>query len=129
MTNFDLWATLINSIAPMVVALLGIIPTIISNRKVTVTKIAEVEKKLDKHIAEDMEEHAKVCRQRVIRFATEVRKGGEFDSDAWNAISIDCQFYLDYCKKHPNFPDGICKTTIQFLTEHMAKLVAEGALV
>lgn len=120
--------SIISAVSAMIVALIGIIPTVKKGNKETLDKIGEVEGKLDKHIEKDDNEHAKVCRSRIMKYASDVRNGVEFDQDVWNAIKIDCDFYKDFCVGHPDFPNGICQSTIKFLEEILDDLVAKGKI-
>ena len=63
---------ILKACAPILVALVGIIPTIISNRKKTQSDIATLQKTLDSHIKEDEDEKARNQRYRILRFYDEI---------------------------------------------------------
>ena len=128
MVDSSFWPDLITAVAPIAVAMIGLVPVIHEQGKKTNDKIDSIAKKLDSHIAESEEVNAKDARQRILQFASEVRKGEIHDEDEWSAISLDCESYLKYSESHPNFPDGICKTKIKFLQETLADLIDEGKI-
>ena len=80
-------------------------------------KLAEVEKKLDKHIAEDAECKADESRARILRFGDEVRQGQHHTAEHWVDILRDVDRYEDYCSGHPKYENNRAVQTIEFLKD------------
>ena len=53
------WVTILQACVPILVAIVGIVPTIISNRKKTQKSIDELQSTLNNHIKEDEVQTAK----------------------------------------------------------------------
>lgn len=94
-------------IAPIVIALVGIIPTIKTNRKKTQESIESVQgdvKKLqttlDAHIKEDEENNARNRRYRILRFNDEICEGRSHSESHFEDILEDCDEYQKYCEAH-----------------------------
>ena len=88
---------------PILVALVGIIPTIISNRKKTQTDIATLQKTLDNHIKEDEAEKARNQRYRILRFFDEICEGRRHSESHYEDIIEDISNYELFCANHPDF--------------------------
>ena len=97
------WIEVIKACAPILVALVGIIPTIISNRKKTQSDIEKVQKTLDDHIKEDENEKARNQRYRILRFYDEICEGRRHSESHFEDILDDITNYEEYCAKHPTF--------------------------
>ena len=69
------WITLLQACAPILVALVGIIPTIISNRKKTQADIETLQKTLNSHIKNDEDDQARNKRYRILVFYDEICEG------------------------------------------------------
>lgn len=95
-------------VAPIVIALVGIIPTIIGNRKKTEEKIQsvvndvkKVQDTLNAHIKEDEENNARNRRYRILRFNDEICEGRLKHSEShFEDILEDCDEYQKYCELH-----------------------------
>ena len=64
--------SVLQACAPILVALVGLIPTIINNRKKTQASIETLQKTLDAHIKEDEDDKARQARLRIVRFNDEL---------------------------------------------------------
>lgn len=94
-------------IAPIVIALVGIIPTIKTNRKKTQESIEAVQgdlKKLqttlDAHIKEDEMNNARNRRYRILRFNDEICVGAKHSESHFEDILEDCDAYAKFCDAH-----------------------------
>ena len=104
------WVGLVEAFAPILVALVTIIPTIINNRKKTQTDIkktqTDIEKlqnTLDAHIREDENEKARNQRYRILRFYDEICEGRKHSESHFEDILDDISNYEKYCATHPDF--------------------------
>ena len=97
------WVTVIQACAPILVALVGIIPTIISNRKKTQADIEKLQTTLDNHIKEDESERARNQRYRILRFYDELCEGRKHSESHFEDILDDISNYEKYCATHPDF--------------------------
>lgn len=71
------WITILQACVPILVAIVGIVPTIVSNRKKTQKSIDELQSTLNNHIKEDEVQTAKNKRYRILRFYDELCEGKE----------------------------------------------------
>jgi len=97
------WIAVLQACAPILVALVGIIPTIISNRKKTDESIAQVQKTLNAHIKEDENEKARNQRYRILRFYDELCEGRRHSESHFEDILDDISDYKMYSLRHPDF--------------------------
>lgn len=118
--------------------LLGTIITVLSsaasNRKKTEKRVDELERQ-QKTQYDQLKEDIKATnerieandittrRQRITRFATEVRRGDEFPKEDWDSVKIDCDVYEEYGESHPKFPNGVCNAAIRFLNRRYDELM------
>ena len=97
------FVALLQACAPIFVALVGIIPTIISNRKKTQADIEKLQTTLNGHIREDENEKARNQRYRILRFYDEICEGRKHSESHFEDILDDISNYEKYCAKHPDF--------------------------
>ena len=97
------WITLLQACAPILVALVGIIPTIISNRKKTQADIETLQKTLNSHIKNDEDDQARNKRYRILRFYDEICEGRKHSESHFEDILDDISDYKRYCSAHPDF--------------------------
>ena len=76
------------------------ITTAISNRKKTVSRIDDVEVKLNNHISEEEMVNAKQMRVRILRFNDELCRGTNFSENHFDDILEDIEAYEAFCEKH-----------------------------
>lgn len=141
----DSWVTILQACVPILVAIVGIVPTVIANRKKTQesikemkdqivedvnsakTAVADIQAKLDEHLVEEEEHRAKQARYRILRFYDEVCVGHlHSESHYEDLLETDVDFYEKYCALHPNFKNSRCKIAIEFLKEDYRACKAEG---
>ena len=85
------------------------------------SKLSDLEKKLDAHINEDAEYKSDESRARILRFGDEVRQGVLHTSEHWADILRDVDRYEDFCSGHPMYENNRATTTIAFLKEIYAE--------
>lgn len=111
------WVAILQACAPIFVALVGIIPTIISNRKKTDDAIKNLQDTLDKHIREDEDEKARNQRYRILRFFDEVCEGKRHSESHFEDILDDISDYEQYCAKHSDFRNSRGKIAMEQIQE------------
>ena len=139
-----MWVTVLQACVPILVALVGIIPTVVANRKKTQESItemrnqivkdvdsakkavADIETKLDEHLAEEEEHRAKQARYRILRFYDEVCEGQWHSESHYEDVLEDVDFYEKYCLKHPDFKNSRGKIAMEFLKEDYRNCKTEG---
>ena len=80
-----------------------------------ITKLKEIETKLDDHITEDQLGYVKQARTRILRFNDEVLQGSKHTSEHWTEALEDIDIYENYCKSHPEFPNNKAVLAIENL--------------
>lgn len=127
------WISVIQACAPILVALVGIIPTIISNRKKTEEAIKktedtvkQVQKTLDAHIREDENERARNQRYRILRFYDEICENRRHSESHFEDILDDISDYEAYCIKHPDFKNNRGEIAMQQIQDVYKKIKSEG---
>ena len=107
------WAAgILTACAPILVALVGIIPTVIANRKKTGEALEKVQRTLEAHIKEDEDDKARSMRYRILRFYDEMCEHRKHSESHFEDILDDIDKYESYCAKHPEFKNsrgGIAK--------------------
>ena len=96
MGNVDNWVKILTACGPMIIALIGLIPTIISNRKKTQESIEKVQKTLDDHIKEDEDARARSQRYRILRFYDEMCEHKNHSESHFEDILDDIDKYEIY---------------------------------
>ncbi len=127
--NTELWPAVLTACAPILVALIGIIPTIISNRKKTETSIAELQRTLNAHIAEGEEDQAKNQRYRILRFYDELCDQRRHSESHFEDILDDIDEYETYCSKHPDFRNSRGAAAMEYIKETYARIKARGGFL
>lgn len=130
------WIRILEACAPILVALFGIIPTIISNRKkteetikATTTSIAALQKSLDEHIKEDEDEKARSQRYRILRFYDELCEGKNHSESHFEDIIDDIDDYEAYCRKHPEFRNNRGEIAMNHIKSVFDKVKAKGGFL
>ena len=123
------WVSMIQACAPILVALVGIIPTIISNRKKTQASIEEVQATLKAHIREDENEKARNQRHRILRFYDEICEGRRHSESHFEDILDDISDYEIYCNKHQDFRNNRGKIAMQQIQDVYKKIKSEGGFL
>lgn len=110
-------SAILTACAPILVALVGIIPTVIANRKKTQEsiestnkameeRVVKVQKTLEAHIKEDEDDKARNQRYRILRFYDEICEGRKHSESHFEDILDDIDNYEHYCETHPNFKNS-----------------------
>lgn len=98
-----MFVSILTAVAPILIALIGIIPTVLSNGKKTRDKVGDLQTTLDKHIKEDEDDAARNRRYRILRFYDEMCEGKLHSESHFEDIIEDIDRYETYCNKHPDF--------------------------
>lgn len=154
----DLLTKLLTVCTPILVALIGIIPTIISNRKKTEESIKnnqeatkkEMEKTqetikasqdaakrdmekmqstLDVHIREDEDERARNQRYRILRFYDEMCEHRDHSESHFEDILDDIDAYEKYCESHPDFRNNRGKVAMEYIKEMYGTIKSRGGFL
>ena len=131
------WVT---AFAPIVVALITIIPTIISNRKKTQESIKQtteaIEKRVDKlqssfdtHVKDYEAAKASSQRYRILRFYDEVCEGRKHSESHFEDILQDIDEYETYCDTHPKFKNNRGHVAMEYIKTIYSKIKAEGGFL
>ena len=123
------WAAVLTACAPILVALVGIIPTIISNRKKTENSIAELQRTLDAHIREDAEDQAKYQRYRILRFYDELCEHRKHSESHFEDILDDIDSYELYCQTHKDFKNSRGQAAMDYIKATYARVKAKGGFL
>lgn len=109
--------SILTACAPIIVALVGIIPTIIANRKKTEKtlsnnnvamekRLAKMQSTLDAHIKEGEVDRAKSQRVQILRFYDEIVAGRKHSESVFEDIIDMIDEYEKYCEAHPVFKNS-----------------------
>ena len=102
--------------------ILTTITTSISNRKKTISKIDDVEVKLNNHITEEELVNAKQMRVRILRFNDELCRGTNFSQYHFDDILEDAKAYERFCEKHKDdWQNGKGEIAIKHIREEYEK--------
>ena len=88
------------------------------------TDVCDVKREMDTLKANIEETEAKNCRNRIVRFADEIRLGEKSGNpkvkskDAYDHCMGDIDFYQNFCKDNPNFMNGIAEVSIKKIKQH-----------
>ena len=137
MIDLEWFVNLLTACAPILVALVGIIPTVISNRKKTQESIKAsneaMEKRMDKmqatldsHIHEDEDERARNQRYRILRFYDEMCEHRDHSESHFEDILDDIDDYEKYCLSHPEFRNNRGKVAMEYIKTMYGELKASG---
>lgn len=128
------------AVAPVLVAVVTIIPTVIANRKktqetitgtMTETKkqIGTIQQTLNSHIREDEDEKARNSRYRILRFYDEICEGRKHSESHFEDILDDIDAYEKYCEAHPNFKNNRGHLAMRRIKEVYAKIKNSGGFL
>lgn len=149
---------LLTACAPIFVALVGIIPTIVSNRKKTEQSLKEMQDAskqemdkmqdsikasqdaakhdmekmqatLDNHIREDEDERARNQRYRILRFYDEMCEHREHSESHFEDILDDIDDYEKYCEAHPQFRNNRGKVAMEYIKAMYGKIKSGGGFL
>ena len=141
------WIMTLQACVPILVALVGIIPTIVANRKKTQSSIDEMQNKLiedinqtktavknvqtkmDEHLTEEEEHRAKQARYRILRFYDELCEGRRHSESHFEDILDDVDFYENYAVSHPGFKNRRGKEAMEYIRETYHKVKTKGGFL
>ena len=133
-------AQIITACAPILIALIGIIPTVISNRKKTEESIQRstqetgeqverLQETLDAHIREDADDSARNRRYRILRFFDEMCEGRKHSESHFEDILDDIDEYEAYCEAHPDYHNNRGHVAMQQIKATYAKVKSSGGFL
>ena len=123
------WVSVFQACVPIFVALVGIIPTIISNRKKTDENIKNLQDTLNAHIREDENEKARNMRYRILRFYDEICEGRKHSESHFEDILEDISDYENFCSRHPDFKNSRGKIAMQGIEETYKAVKSKGGFL
>lgn len=128
---------IINACAPILVALIGIIPVVLSSgkktrdsaqaqNKATQAQVAGIQTTLDAHIREDEDDKARNARYRILRFYDEICEGRRHSESHFEDILDDIDRYEQYCQAHPDYKNCRGHVAMKNIKLTYERLKAEG---
>lgn len=147
MDKFSFWLGILQACAPILIAVITIVPTIISNRKKTQDSIAElkaelksdikesnedieaVKQSLAAHIREDEDAKNRQARIRILRFYDEICEGKKHSENHFEDILEDIDAYESYCQLHPDFKNNRGKAACDHIKQIYQKVKVENAFL
>ena len=131
---------ILTACVPIVVALVGIIPTVISNRKktqasieesnrATEKQVAKIQTTLDSHIREDEDDKARTQRYRILRFYDEMCEHRKHSESHFEDILDDIDRYETYCAAHPEFRNSRGQTAMAAIKRAYGEIKASGGFL
>ena len=116
--------------APILVALIGIIPTILANGKKTrdsaQAQMTAIKTALDSHIREDEDDKARNARYRILRFYDEICEGRRHSESHFEDILDDIDRYERYCSTHPDYKNSRGRVAMKNIQLTYERLKSEG---
>ena len=129
MDRLEFWLGVLKETAPILIAIITIIPTIRSNRKKTQKSIEEVQETLKAHIKEDEDEKARSQRYRILRFYDEMCEGKNHSESHFEDILDDIDNYEKYCSEHPTFRNSRGTAAMNYIKETYQKVKTKGGFL
>ena len=135
------WLTvLLTVVGNIVVAVVAIIPTIITNRKKTQDSIKQSNEATDKRIDKMQEsfdshvrdyEAAKAASQRyrILRFYDEVCSGQKHSESHFEDILDDIDSYENYCEHHKEFKNNRGHVAMLYIRDTYGKIKSKGGFL
>ena len=131
---------ILEACAPVLIALVGIIPTGLSSSKKTQESVNEsnaaMEQRIDKvqttlndHINEDEDEKARRQRYRILQFYDEICEKRKHSESRFEDILDDIDHYEQYCQQHPDFKNSRGKVAMEHIKTTYAKVKAAGGFL
>ena len=128
---------ILKACAPILVALIGIIPAILANGKktrdsvqaqneATQAEVAEVKSMLTTHIKEDEDDKARNARYRILRFYDELCEGRRHSESHFEDILDDIDRYEQYCQTHPDYKNSRGHVAMRNIKLTYERLKTEG---
>lgn len=141
------WVNIIVACAPVLVALVGIIPTIINNRKKTQAslnemmeelkkdsketneKVDKIGKQLEDHIKENEDDNAKQARARILSFYDEICENKKHSESHFEDILDDIDYYENYTESHKDFKNSRGKAAMNYIRSTYSKVKETGGFL
>ena len=123
------WIRVLEACVPILVALVTIIPTILTSRMKTQESIDKLQKTLEGHIREDEDEKARNQRYRILRFYDEICSGAKHSESHFEDILDDISSYEEYCKKHPDFKNSRGEIAMSEIEQTYKKVKSKGGFL
>lgn len=131
---------ILTACAPILVALVGIIPTIVSNRKKTQGSIKESQEQtknqidsmrtdFDAHVKDYEKAKAESQRYRILRFYDEVCEGRKHSESHFEDILDDIDNYEQYCDTHRDFKNNRGHVAMQYIRDTYGRVKAKGGFL
>lgn len=138
---------LLTAVAPVIVAIVTIIPTIIANRKktqsdieasnakisaeiaATKNEVANIKQGFDSHVGEYEEAKAKAARYRILRFYDELCEGKRHSESHFEDVLDDIDYYEHYCDSHPQFHNSRGHAAMEHVKEIYRKVKTKGGFL
>lgn len=124
-----MFVSILTAVAPILIALIGIIPTVLTNGKKTRDKVGDLQTTLDKHIKEDEDDAARNRRYRILRFYDEMCEGRLHSESHFEDIVEDIDKYEKYCIKHPDFVNNRGKLAMKYIKDTYYKIKITGGFL
>ena len=86
-------------------------------QSVILTKLGNIEKRMDRMEAEDAEREAKHARIRILRFGDECAHDVRHSREHFEQVIEDVDAYETYCAEHPDFKNNKAVLTIQLIKD------------
>lgn len=127
-------------IAPILIALIGIIPTIKKSNKEVVERLEKTDKEMKGRI-DDLEtkvdaaekkrefDNMKSCRIRILRFYDEICAGVHHSEGHFDDIIDDINEYETFCSRHEDFKNNKGKSAMAGIKRTYDELKAKGAFL
>lgn len=127
----------INALASIAVALIAIIPTILSSgrktresvqeqNKANQAQMAGIQSTLEAHIREDEDDKARNARYRILRFYDEICEGRRHSESHFEDILDDIDRYEQYCQAHPDYKNSRGSLAMRNIQSTYERLKREG---
>jgi ribosomal protein S15P/S13E len=135
------WLTvLLTMIGNIVVAVVAIIPTIITNRKktqdsikasneATDKRIDKMQESFDSHVKDYEAAKATSQRYRILRFYDEVCEGRKHSESHFEDILDDIDAYETYCEHHKDFKNNRGHLAMQYIRDTYSRVKANGGFL
>lgn len=135
------WLTvLMGVVGNVAVALIAIIPSIISNRKKTQACIIEsndatdrqiqtIRTAFDAHVEDYEAAKASSQRYRILRFYDEICEGRLHSESHFEDILDDIDDYQLYCANHPQYKNNRGHVAMQYIRDTYARVKAKGGFL
>jgi hypothetical protein len=141
------WTAFITACAPIIIAIVTIIPTIISNRRKTESSLQAMEAKITTdinsvkdevstvkqgfvdHVDEYEEAKAKAARYRILRFYDELCEGKRHSESHFEDVLDDIDFYEKFCDTHKYFHNNRGHAAMEHVKETYRKVKTKGGFL